>query len=115
MNTQKRTFGQNLCIVVKKKDISVSEMADELGYTKEELERIMESRLFVNSQEKKDIADYVKEPIEFFSKEPADAELVESGYMECRGEFSSVEKRELIFDLFDAYCDVQELLVQGDA
>ncbi len=32
--------------------------------------------------------------------------------LECRGEFSSEENKKKILDLFDTYCDVQEVLAE---
>ena len=35
-----------------------------------------------------------------------------AGCFECRGEFSSPENKKIILDLFDTYCDVQEVLAE---
>lgn len=35
-----------------------------------------------------------------------------AGCFECRGEFSNPENKKIILDLFDTYCDVQEVLAE---
>ena len=113
MKSHNRFWGQNLSVYMKQKGMSVSDIASKTGYSEEEIKRIIESRLFINSSEKEAFAKTLSVSTEDFSKVPSDKELEESGYMECRGKFSSTNNREKILDMFDAYCDIQELVLHA--
>lgn len=110
MGVERRRFGQNLSVIMSQRNITVSDMAKRMGYSDSEMMRIIESRLYVNRDEKEAFANELRVPLEAFENECNDQELVSSGYMECRGNFSTIENREKIIDIFDAYCDIQELV-----
>ena len=108
----KRAFGQNMKVYMHVKGLSEEDMAKALGYTALEIKQIIDSRLFITTQEKTEIANFLEVPLSAFSQQCKDAQLSESGYMECVGEFSCAENRNRILDMFDAYCDIQELLAR---
>lgn len=38
-------------------------------------------------------------------------DMISGGYIEYRGQFSERSNKDKILDIFDAYCDIQELLI----
>lgn len=112
MKTKNRIFGQNICVYMHKQNISAKKMAELLGYSENEVYQIIDSRLYVSLKEKIDIANALNVSIEDLNNPVANRPLEESGYIECRGEFSNSENFSTILNLFDCYCDVQEVLFQ---
>ena len=110
MNRKGRVFGQNLCGYLAKNRISVEKFSDLTGYSVNDIQKIINGRLFVSSDDKKQIAEAVGVRVEDLLSEKNLMPDPNSGYIECRGEFSSRESLDTILDLFDAYCDIQELL-----
>jgi transcriptional regulator with XRE-family HTH domain len=88
--------------------ISHEDIAEKLGYNVGEIRRIIDSRLFINLAEIKAFAQCLNVSVEKLTTPITEEKLIECGYMECRGHFSNVESREIIFNLFDTYCDISE-------
>ena len=107
MNHKGRVFGQNLDYFMEKRGITVKKLADELGYTENEVYRIIDARQYVDLEEKKNISKVLDVSLEELETEDS---AIENPGLECRGKFSKREYKNLILDLFDAYCDIQELL-----
>ena len=63
--------------------LNKGEMEPELGVTVEALYEVQEDLIYENA-----------------------------GCYECRGEFSEPSNKKIIFDLFDTYCDIQEVLIE---
>jgi len=112
MKDTSRVFGSNLQYYLKQKKMHPRQIADKLGYSLYEIQRIMDSRLFLDRQEQEQIADVLEMPVDRLY-EALEDELYESvGCLECRGRFSTAEHKKEILDLFDVYCDIQETLAE---
>lgn len=110
MSEKSRIFGNNLQVFLKNKDLQPELLAERLGYSVQEVRRIMDARLFLTMEEKQDIADVLGVTIDDLYQIQDDKTYEMAGCLECRGEFSHPEHKKKILDLFDIYCDVQELL-----
>lgn len=112
MSEKSRIFGNNLQVFLKEKDIQPERLAERLGYSVQEVRRIMDARLFLTMEEKQDIAGVLGVTIDDLYQVQDDKTYEMAGCLECRGEFSQPEHKKKILDLFDIYCDVQELLAE---
>lgn len=72
----------------------------------------MDARMFLTADEKEHIAAELSIPLEQLYEPQPDRVYENAGCFECRGEFSNPINKKTIFDLFDTYCDVQEVLVE---
>lgn len=112
MSEKSRIFGNNLQVFLKEKDIQPEHLAERLGYSVQEVRRMMDARLFLTMEEREDIADALGVTIDDLYQVHDDKTYEMAGCLECRGEFSQPENKKKILDLFDIYCDVQELLAE---
>ena len=110
MNEKNRVFGNNVKLTIVNGGLDEKTVAEHLGYSKYDLWKIMDGRLFLDEEEKEDIAKELQTSIEELYTSRPQEEYRVAGCMECRGEFSCDEHKSQILDLFDMYCDVQELL-----
>ena len=105
-----RVFGENVYRLMVKKGINSSMLATTLGYKEDEVRKIFDARLFLDDDERENIAKALDTTID---KLYNDAELeTEGNYIEYRGSFTSEDNKNLILDMFDAYCDIQEILIE---
>lgn len=112
MANKGRVFGRNMYYYMIEKKISPEELAGRLGYLVEEIRKIFDARLFVDRLEKKDIAEALGVSLEDLLDEKKIIPQDSRSLIEYRGEFSKEENKEHILDLFDMYCDIQELLIR---
>lgn len=112
MEKKSRVFGSNLRFYLKQKEMQPEQLADKLGYSEYEIQKMMDARLFLDKQEQEQVAEALGVSVDTLY-EPLENKCYESaGCLECRGEFSTAEHKKEILDLFDVYCDVQEVLVE---
>lgn len=112
MSERSRIFGNNLQVFLKEKGIQPESLAEKLGYSQQEIRRIMDARLFLTTEERQEIADAINVTLDDFYQIQDDKTYERAGCLECRGEFSKPEHKKEILDLFDTYCDIQELLAE---
>jgi len=110
MKDTSRVFGNNLQYYLKQKGIQPEKIADMLGYSPYEIRKIMDARLFLDRQEQAQIAEVLEMPVDQLYEELEDELYESAGCLECRGKFSTAERKKEILDLFDVYCDIQETL-----
>lgn len=114
MSERARLFGNNLKLFLSERGIDEKKFAEQIGYSLYELQGIMDARVILNQQSREQIAEQlgIEEADMYVQKE--DAAYIAAGCMECRGSFSHAENKKLILDLFDIYCDMQEVLAMED-
>ena len=112
MNEKNRVFGNNVKLSIVNGGLDEKKVAEHLGYSKYDLWKIMDGRLFLDEEEKADIAEELHTTIEDLYVVRPQGEYRAAGCMECRGDFSRAENKSFILDLFDIYCDVQEILAE---
>ncbi len=112
MSEKSRVFGNNMRVYLKKKKMEPEQFAKRLGYSAQEVNRMMDARMFLTAEEKEQIAAELGVTVEALYEMQADRIYENAGCYECRGEFSEVSNKKIIFDLFDTYCDIQEVLME---
>ena len=113
MNERNRVFGNNVKFLIVNGKFNEQTVAEHLGYSKYDLWKIMDGRLFLGEDEKADIVRELQTTVEDLYVPRTEDEYHEVGCMECRGAFSSSENKTCILDLLDMYCDVQELIAMS--
>lgn len=112
MREQSRVFGNNLRVWMSEAGMGIDELAKKLGYSVYEIQKMMDARLFLEREEKEQIAEMFGVPVDNLYDVLEDTRYERAGCMECRGRFTSAEYKKEILDLFDTYCDVQETLLE---
>lgn len=112
MGEKSRVFGNNLRFYLEQKKMSPEQLAEKLGYTEYEIQKMMDARLFLDRQEQEQIAEALDVTVDTLYEVQGDKIYEAVGCLECRGEFSVAENKKIILDLFDVYCDVQEVLAE---
>lgn len=112
MREQSRVFGNNLRVYMNRAGMEIEELAEKLGYSAYEIQKVMDARLVLESEEKKQIAEILGVAVDTLYEVLDDKSYEQAGCLECRGKFSTAERKKEILDLFDAYCDVQETLLE---
>lgn len=112
MIEKNRLFGNNVKFSIVSQNLNEDSVAEHLGYSKYELWKIMDGRCFLNTEEKEDIARELNTSVEILCTEREPEEYESVGCIECRGNFSSKQHKKEILDLFDIYCDIQELIAE---
>ncbi len=111
MSERSRVFGNNLRVYLNEKKMEPEQLAERLNYSVQEVRRIMDARLFLTAEEKEQIAAELGVALETLYEVQADSVYENAGCYECRGEFSEPSNKKIIFDMFDTYCDIQEVLI----
>lgn len=112
MGQKSRLFGNNLRFYLEQKGLRSNQLAERLGYSDYEIQKIMDARIFLDRNEQEQIAEALGLSIDVLNEALDDQLYEKAGCFECRGEFSSAENKKKIFDMFDVYCDIQEVLVE---
>lgn len=110
MSERNRIFGFNVKYYLWKQKLDRTEFAKNLGYSLADLWRIEDARVMLDRTEKKEIARALNVPLEEMLEEKTQQEYELAECFECRGHFESMDNKKKILDLFDAYCDIQEML-----
>ena len=114
MSERGRLFGNNLKLILSERGISEEYFAEQTGYTTYELQEIMDARVILDQQARGKIASQLGVDEEAMYEQRSEDSYMAAGYMECRGRFEDTENKKLILDLFDIYCDMQEVLAMED-
>lgn len=112
MREKSRVFGNNLRFYLKQKGIQPAQLANKLGYSEYEVQKMMDARLFLDKQEQEQAAEALGVTVDVLYEALEDKLYENAGCLECRGEFSTVDHKKEILDLFDVYCDIQEVLAE---
>ena len=87
MNEKNRVFGNNVKLFISDKNLSEQTVAEHLGYSKYDLWKIMDGRLFLDEDEKRDIAEELQTTVEDLYMPRSEEKYHAAGCIECRGEF----------------------------
>ena len=110
MSKRNRVFGDNVKFFIVNGKFNEQTVAEHLGFSKYDLWKIMDGRLFLDEDEKADIARELHTTVEKLYI-PRKEEYHKLECMECRETFSFSKNKVCILDLLDIYCDVQELIM----
>lgn len=111
MREENRLFGNNMRYFMYHDNVTIETLAKDLNYSETEVLRIMGARVYVSLPEQKRIANYLKKDLSDFMVRRDSKEYENAGCYECFGDFSNPTNRDFIFNIFDLYCDVQEMIV----
>lgn len=114
MSERGRLFGNNLKLLLNEQGISEDNFAQQIGCTTYELQEIMDARVILDQQTRARIATQLGVYEEAMHEQRPEASYMAAGCMECRGSFEHSENKKLVLDLFDIYCDMQEVLAMED-
>lgn len=112
MERENRVFGNNLRFYAQKKGIKLKWLADQLECSEYEVQKMMDARLFLDRCEQEHVAEILGVTVDMLYQPLEDKDYESAGCIEYRGEFSAPEHKKQILDLFDVYCDVQEILAE---
>lgn len=112
MREKSRVFGHNLRFYLNQKGMRPEQLAKKLGYSEYEIQKMMDARLFLDRQEQQQIAKALDVSLDVMYESQKDHIYESVGCFECRGKFSTANNKKIILDLFDVYCDVQEVLAE---
>lgn len=110
MVNAERIFGENVYRLMCLNKFSPESLAEILGYKTDEVRKFFDARLFLDDTERENIARVLGTTVEDLYREVEPES--EDSYIEYRGSFSSEDHKNKILDLFDAYCDIQEILIE---
>lgn len=110
MDRKDRVFGNNLRFYSQQKGMQVGWIANKLGYSEYEVQKMMDARLFLDREEQEQVAKLLGVTVDMLYQPLEDKCYESAGCIECKGEFSTPAHKKEILDLFDIYCDVQEVL-----
>lgn len=113
MSEKNRVFGFNLKYFLWEKGIDASNFAKQLGYSLSDLWRIEDARALLGKAECQEIADALQVSLDEMYQERAEVDYERAECFECRGHFENPDNKKVILDLFDTYCDVQEMLADA--
>lgn len=114
MSERGRLFGNNLKLLLSERGIPEDNFAQQIGYTIYELQQIMDARVILDQQTRERIATQLGVDEETMYEQMSEDSYMMAGCMECRGRFEHSENKKLVLDLFDIYCDMQEVLAMED-
>lgn len=110
MRKDRRVFGNNLKLSLVQNNIRPEDFARRIGCTEYNLFQIMDARLILDMDEENTIAEALNTSVNDMYVERNSNIYENAGCYECRGTFSDNKNKKLILDLFDIYCDVQEMI-----
>lgn len=105
-----RLFGNNCQLQMQKNKIDKSEFAEKLGYSDDEVKKLLEGKLPLFNEDIKDIAAFFNISESEMFKNYGDQAYNDAGCMHCMRDFINPENKELILDIFDQYCTLEECI-----
>lgn len=108
-----RVMGNNIKLMLKKKEISKETFAEKLGYSLFDVQRLCDARLFASQEDIDDISSYFQiTPDELFYEHPPEM-YMGNGFLHCMNNFKNNQNKDFILDMFDMYCDLKEILSEN--
>lgn len=109
-----RILGNNINLLLNQRGIKYEDFAKALGYSVSDVHRLCDARLGTSTEDIKDIAQFLEVEESGLFVDKGEKAYVGDGFMHCMGEFKYIENKYKILDIFDMYCDMQELLAMND-
>ena len=101
-----RAVGNNITLEMKKKNISISSLSEQVGLDRQDLVRIIEGRLVVFPDILRIIADALGVSVEKLEQPRESSQYDE--LVHCMGCFTKPENKDKILDYIDFYIGIQE-------
>ena len=75
--------------------------------------RIEDAQIILDRREREEIANALDVSLDDMFKEKSEHDYELAQCFECRGHFENENNKKKILDLFDTYCDIQEMLTDS--
>lgn len=107
-----RVLGNNVRVLLGDNGIEQSTFANKLGYSEEEVQRLLEGRLYAAEEDMEDIAAFFGVSVSYLHTRLDAARYQNAGCIHCNNDFKNEGNQELILDIIDMYCDVKEAMAR---
>ena len=105
---KERAMGDNILFLMQENGTSLSDMAEKIGISSDDLKRLTESRKTVPISVLKSIADFFGvDPIGLFELDNSRKHYCG---LECMEGFSRPDSADKILDIIDTYCNIKDSL-----
>jgi dissimilatory sulfite reductase (desulfoviridin) alpha/beta subunit len=101
-----RIVGQNIELMMQKKGIQASMVADKLGYSEIDIHRIKEGVLLINGNEIQDFAEVLDVETEELTTIRDEDQY--RPLLHCMGSYKNVDNKDKILDFIDLYISLEE-------
>lgn len=101
-----RVIGQNIELLMIRKNISTEDVASKLGFSSDDLQRIKEGRLMIDGQEIDMFAKILGVNVTELLEQRDEEEYRE--LIHCMGTYHNAENKEKIIDYIDMYIGIEE-------
>ena len=101
-----RVIGQNIELLMIRKNISTEDVASKLGFSSDDLQRIKEGRLMIDGQEIDMFAKILGVNVTELLEQRDEEEYCE--LIHCMGTYHNAENKEKIIDYIDMYIGIEE-------
>ena len=109
-----RILGNTINLLLNQKGIRKEDFAKALGYSVFDVQKLCDARLSASKEDLEDIAQFFHVDEASLFTDLGEKAYVGDGFMHCMGEFKNRENKNKILDIFDMYCDMQELLEMNE-
>ena len=107
--TNARIIGDNIRLLINDNHTDKQTLADILGYSAADLERLCEGRLLAAPK-------IIDDMVGFFGTDPRDLFIRKdnnvykgNGFVYCQGDFTKQEDKDKILDMIDDYCELKKI------
>jgi transcriptional regulator with XRE-family HTH domain len=107
---EERLIGNNIQLFMHNRDISEEDIAVSLGYSQNDISRILEGRIFLSLNELQDIANYFDIDVEELFDKKSSELYEDAGCIHYIHPFKDQANLDQIMDIFDLICDIEEVL-----
>ena len=107
---EERILGNNIKVLLKDNGVEVSQFANQLGYSTDDVERLCEGRLFSDNQDIRDIAAFFHISVDDLMQRKTDSEYEIAECIHYNHTFKEEQNLDTIMDIFDIICDIKEVL-----
>lgn len=107
-----RTIGQNIELVMKKRNIMPEEISQKLGYSLNDLHRIKEGVLLLDGHDIRKMAEAIGVECSELLKQRDETEYRD--LLHCMGTYHDVKSKDRILDYIDMYIEMEESKAQAD-
>ena len=107
---EERLIGNNIQLFMHNRNISDKDITVSLGYSQNDISRILEGRMFLSLDELKDFADCFDVDVEELFDQKKSELYEDAGCIHYNHHFKDQANLDVIMDLFDLICDIEEVL-----
>lgn len=107
---EERIIGNNIQLLLNDKHIEKNIIANALGYSVSDITRICQGRVFLTMNEIEDISSYFDVKVDDLLTAKSDEEYERAGCIHYNHTFKNQANLDMIMDIFDLVCDIEEAL-----